>query len=154
MDEFIKIATLFGMGGIIGALVNHWLSQKADSKAKLYNVREERYRNILAHMSVLLNPVNTKFINHCDPATGRQLNADDHIDFLNAEYYHACLYAPDAILKELKIFVEAPSEDGFIKVAQTMRKDLWSKKSELTDKELKLANKALQPTPKSGAAEL
>ncbi len=147
MEEFIKIATLLGMGGVVGAVINHLLTQKANSDMNLYKVREERYRNILAHMSVLLNPMNKKFMNHRDPSTGQQFEEADHVDFLNAEYYHACLYAPDNILKNFKMFIETPAEDVFIKVAQVMRKDLWRKKSKLTDKEIKLANKALQRTP-------
>lgn len=146
MEELIKIGTFIGFGGLIGAFVNHLLSQRATLKSKLYDVREGRYRNILAHMSVMLNPVNLKFMNHIDPATGKQMEEKDHFDFLNAEYYHACLYAPDPVLESLKTFIENPDENEFVKVAQRMRRDLWNKNSKLTIGQIKLANKALQRT--------
>ncbi len=63
-------------------------------------------------------------MNHIDPQTGQQMTHEDHIEFLNAEYFQAILYAPDSELKQLKSFIEDPNEDLFICTAQAMRRSL------------------------------
>ena len=39
------------------------------------------------------------------------------------------------------MFIEDPSKESFVKVAKSMRKDLWGKKSKLGSEELLLKNK-------------
>ena len=102
-------------------------------------------------MVIVLNDEYTKFMNHVNPGTGRQMSQSDHADFLNAEYLRAVLYAPDDVLRELKHFIEKPNEENFIRTARAMRRSLWNRKSKLEANELKLANNVLQGTRQTTA---
>ena len=146
MDDIITILTTLGLGSVLGYFIKYALDKKKEVYNSLYKLNEERYKNILSHMVIVLNDEYTKFMNHVDPRTGNQMTHDDHVDFLNAEYFQAILYAPDNVLEALKHFIEKPNEETFIRTARAMRHSLWNKKSKLRINELKLANKALQRT--------
>ena len=150
MDELVKIQilTALGIGSMLGYLVQYALNQKKELYNSLYKLNEDRYKNILSHMVIVLNEEYTKFMSHVDPRTGNQMSHDDHVDFLNAEYFQAILYAPDKVLEALKHFIEEPNEENFIHTARAMRHSLWNKKSKLEIDELKLANNALQRAAK------
>lgn len=154
MDDIIKILTALGIGSVLGYFIQYTLNKKKELYSSLYKLNEDRYKNILSHMVIVLNEEYTKFMNHIDPRTGTQMTHDDHVDFLNAEYFQAILYAPDKVLEELKLFIEEPDEENFIRTAKAMRHSLWNKKSKLEINELKLANKALQRTPSKSDFEL
>lgn len=51
-------------------------------------------------------------------------------------FYHSILYASDDVLLNLKTFLNQPRRDNFLKVAKSMRIDLWNKKSNVSLEDL------------------
>ncbi len=136
--DFLTIITTFGIGGIIGAFVKHWLDNKKDLNIKLNQINEEKYRVILIHMSCGLDYENRKYftIKKDYEAT----NKDYYLNCVREYYYQSLLYSPDFVILELKKFVKNPNQENFVSTAKAMRKDLWGKNTKLDTEELLLKN--------------
>lgn len=127
-----------GIGGIIGAYFQSLFARKSEIFLKLNTINEERYKNLLYHMNIVLNPENVRFMNHANPENGKQFVQKDHIDFVKAEYLQSVLYAPDSVVKTLKTFIDNPTETNFINTAMQMRVSLWNTNTKLKINEIKL----------------
>ncbi len=114
------------------------IDRKKEISLSLNRINEERYRNILYHMYIVLDPKNVRFMHQADPKTGKQFDQKDHFDFLKAEYMQSVLYAPDSVVKSLKAFLEKPTEDGFINTAKAMRISLWEQESKLSSSDIRI----------------
>lgn len=136
--DFVTIISTFGIGGLIGAFIKHWLNNKKDLSIKLNQLNEEKYRVILIHMSCSLNYENRKYfsIKKDYEATG----TDYYFNCVKEYYYQSLLYSPDFVILELKKFIENPNQENFINTAKSMRKDLWNKNTRLEFEELVLNN--------------
>ena len=148
LKNLTEILSLTGIssviGGMIGAYFKVLLDKRKEISLSLNRINEERYRNILYHMNIVLNPSNVRFMNHPDPKTGKQFNQKDHLDFLEAEYLQSVLYAPDNVVKALKVFLEERTEERFIDTAKAMRVSLWQQKSNLSSSDIRLKINAEQ----------
>ena len=130
-----------GIGGAVGAYFQSFFSRKREIFLKLNSINEERYKNLLYHMNIILNPENVRFMNHKNPSSDKQFDQKDHIDFVKAEYLQSILYAPDDVVNALKKFLEKPTEENFIDSAIKMRISLWNKKTKLKSSEIIIENK-------------
>jgi len=139
MDTSIIISFMgaAGIGGIVGAYFQSLFSRRREIFLKLNSINEERYKNLLYHMNIILNPENVRFM----PSTGKQFNQKDHLDFVKAEYLQSILYAPDDVVNALKKFLENPNEKNFIDTAMKMRISLWNKKTKLESSEIIIEEK-------------
>ncbi len=59
--DYTTIITALGLGGVIGALVKHWLDNKQKLNTQLNQINEEKYRILLIHMSCALDINNRKY---------------------------------------------------------------------------------------------
>ena len=145
MDTSIIISFMgvAGIGGIVGAYFQSFFSRKREIFLKLNSINEKRYKDLLYHMNIILNPKNVRFMNHADPSRGNQFNQQDHIDFVNAEYLQSILYAPDDVVNALKKFLENPNQRNFINAAIKMRISLWNKKTKLKSSEIIIEEKEI-----------
>ncbi|EKE21893.1 MAG: hypothetical protein ACD_7C00096G0010 [uncultured bacterium] len=132
--DFTTIITTFGLGGILGILVKHWLDNKKDLTIKLNQINEDKYRTILIHMSCSLDYENRKYFSiQKDFETSSK---DYYLNCVKEYYYQSILYSPDFVLIELKKFIKNPNKENFICTARAMRRDLWGKKTKLKLEEL------------------
>lgn len=134
--DFLTVMPILGLGGIIWAIVQYFLDSKKDLRIKLNQINEEKYRTILIHMSCGLDYDNRKFF-----SIKEDYIWNDKYYYLNCVreyYYQSLLYSPDFVITELKKFVENPSQELFVSVAKSMRKDLWSQNTKLDTDELLL----------------
>ena len=142
LKNLTTIISLTGISGVVGGMIGAYFKMLLDKKKEislsLNRINEERYCNILNHMNIALNPENVRFMNHSDPKTGKQFDQKDHLDFLEAEYMQSVLYAPDAVVKALKNFLEEPTKELFIDTAKAMRVSLWQQKSNLSSSDIRL----------------
>lgn len=121
------ISALIG-GGIV-ALIQYLLGKKKELYFNLNKINEEKYRIILIHMSCALDYENRKYF-----SIQKDYEAPDKDYYFNCVreyYYQGLLYSPDSVVLELKKFIENPNKENYIKVAKSMREDLWEKKSKL-----------------------
>lgn len=139
IDNILSIISLLGLGGIVGAYIRNLLDKRKELDFKLNELNEDKFRSILVFMSILLRPENRKhFI--VDDRYIQNLSEEEvkkHcIMKIEEYYYHSMLYASDDVIKSIKVFLQNPDRENYLKVAKAMRVDLWNKKSRLTFSDL------------------
>lgn len=127
--------TLLGIGGIVGAYIAHLLDKKKELEFKQLEQKEKRYKSCLLYMDVYFEPTNIKFLSSRQPDIS---TSKDVLEYLKAEYHEMLLYAAKDVVLAVKEFIEQPSRDRFLAVILRMRKDLWTKQSDLSLKEIEL----------------
>lgn len=93
--DFLTIITTFGIGGVIGAFVKHWLDNKKDLNIKLNQLNKEKYRIILIHMSCSLDYENRKYFFIKKDYEGTRI--DYYLNCIREYYYQSLLYSFETI---------------------------------------------------------
>lgn len=109
---------------LAGVWFTYYLNLLADKKSSQNRLREERYKNILLHMLVLMDSKNLLFVSHTVPGSNAQLTQNQHKDFLIAERKQAQIHAPNEVLSLLSEFLNNPDDSHFDAVTSAMRQDL------------------------------
>lgn len=133
------IATL-GVGGIAGAFVQAFLQQRRYVRTREQNFKQTRYLAILILMLTQLDPETglekTKQFRH------DLNNVDDVKKEIETEFLHSFVFAGDDVIYSLSEFIKNPNRSSFIKVAVAMRRDLWGKKTRVTENVLEIFSKS------------
>ncbi len=127
--------TLLGLGGIVGAYVSSLLDKKKELEFKLLEQKERRYKSCLLYMDAFFEPKNIKYLSSRQPDID---NSHDVIEYLKMEYHEMMLYASKAVILSVKVFIEKPTRENFLRTILCMRQDLWVNKSDLSLKEIKI----------------
>jgi hypothetical protein len=120
--------TLLGVGGIAGGYITYLLDKKKEREFKVLEQKEKRYKSCLLYMDAFFEPKNIKYLSSRQPDIN---NAQDVIEYLKMEYHEMMLYASKEVVLSVKLFVENPTQEIFLKTILTMRQDLSSKKNDL-----------------------
>ncbi|MFC1937785.1 hypothetical protein ACFLWY_04445 [Chloroflexota bacterium] len=135
----ISVIAALGIGGIAGAFVQAFLQQRRYVRTREQNFKQTRYLAILILMLTQL-----------DLKTGlgktRQFrndlnNLDDVKKEIETEFLHSFVFADDAVIYSLSEFIKNPNRGSFIRVAVAMRRDLWGKKTQVTENVLEAFDK-------------
>ncbi len=135
--------TLLGIGGIVGAYVSSLLDKKKELEFKLLEQKERRYKSCLLYMDAFFEPKNIKYLSSRQPDID---NSHDVIEYLKMEYHEMMLYASKAVILSVKVFIEKPTRENFLRTILCMRQDLWVNKRDLNLREIKIEFQA----PKGG----
>jgi hypothetical protein len=130
--------TGLGAGGIVGAYFSEIFRRRTQTHLAEIEEKEKRFRSVLVYMQVLLYPDQ---INHLPVDVIKIYNLKtkkDIQDTLLAEYSHMVLFAPDAVLKAVKSFMQDPTSTNYWKALAKMREAYWGKKTKLSSDELML----------------
>lgn len=127
--------TLLGVGGITGGYVTYLFDKKKEREFKVLEQKEKRYKSCLLYMDAFFQPKNIKYLSSRQPDID---NAQDIIAYLNMEYHEMMLYASKDVILSVKIFIEKPTRENFLKTILTMRRDLSGKKNELGLEEIQI----------------
>ena len=134
----VSIIAALGIGGIVGAFVQSYLQQRRYVRTQEQNFKQTRYLAILILM-----------LTYLDPETGLEKtrefrndlnNLDDVKKEIETEFLHSFVFAGDDVIYSLSEFIRNPNRSSFIKVAVSMRRDLWGKKTQVTEKVLDVFN--------------
>lgn len=136
-SEFLlTLVTGLGVGGIVGAYFTELFRRKTQTQLAEFEEKANRFRSTLIYMQVLLHPDQ---IDHLpvDVLQAYSLKSKKDIqDTLFAEYSRMVLCASDGVLQSVKSFMTSPSSTSYWATLTEMRKDLWGKKTGLTQDEL------------------
>lgn len=121
--------TLLGLGGIVGGYITYLLDKKKEREFKVLEQKEKRYKSCLLYMDAFFKPENIKYLSSRQPDID---GAKDVMEYLHMEYHEMMLYASKDVILSVKVFIENPTHENFLKTILTMRKDLSSKKSDLS----------------------
>ena len=89
------LATVFGLGGIIGYLIKYYFEQVAENKRKIREAKEKQYKDLLSNLLGFFEGWENK---------------EHKIQFMREVYTNAPLYASDEVLKLAYKFIESHSE--------------------------------------------
>ena len=137
----ISLATLFGVGGIIGGYTTFKLNKAKELEFKLREQKQKRYKSTLLFMDAYLKPDNITYLRRIHEALR---DKNDVREWLKAEYHEMVLYASKDVVIAVRDFVNKPSDKTFVITLLAMRKDLWIKHTDLNVTQI-----PLKPAPKA-----
>lgn len=133
MKEILTILGVLGIGSLIATSLTYILDKRKHIKFSEQQLKETRYKIIIAKMGVHLNPNYLKHI-HFQPERP-DLNSEDLKKELEMEWYNAWLFASDEVIRVLKQFILKPNHLNYGKTVLAMRRDLWNKRTNLKAEE-------------------
>ena len=138
--QIVSLISALGIGSVIGIVIKHILDRNAELKIRLKIINEEKYKNVLIYMSILITPKNKDHFVLNDSIL-YSLKTDSEIKEyamtkLKAYYFQSLLYASDEVMRSFKLFLADPDKQKYIVTAQKMRADLWNNKTTLTVAEI------------------
>ena len=136
IEIIISLLAGLGIGSIATALISSWLDKKKQMDLTLAKILEDKYRGLLVFMACALDIEKKRYFTISEQV--EQKTAQDYMNQVREYYYHSTLYSSDLVILTLKSFIEHPSEETYIKVAQAMRKDLWGRKTNIDFSDIKL----------------
>lgn len=92
IETILSILGLLGLGGIIGAYLDHFLERKRETERRIIERKEEQYRNFLENLLPFFEGWSDK---------------DKKKKFMNELYTHAPLYASDEVIKLANEFLKS-----------------------------------------------
>lgn len=122
------------LGGSIVVLVQFVLDRRKERYTSLKNLTEERYRSTLVFMKCSFDFTKKKYFHDPNPLSSEKEYLEKVIEY----YYHGLLYLPDDVLLRMKEFIKTPNQSNFIRVAKSMRKDLWGMRTKLSERDILL----------------
>ena len=131
----LSALTLLGLGGIIGGYFSHILARNKELQFKILELKEKRYRSCILFMDAYFHPENIKYLSSRHPDIN---GAYDVAAYLRMEYQDMLFYAPKSVAVSVKEFIDAPSDELYLRSILQMRKDLWTKQADLTLEEVRL----------------
>jgi hypothetical protein len=133
MSELIgtvaAVLAAMGLGGILGAVVQHRLESRRRLNEKEHQLKERRYLCILILMLAKLRPeIGIAKVHERRPDLA---NLDALDDELETELFNAVVFASTDVLRGLGQFLKQPHHRTFAEVADAMRADLWGRRQRL-----------------------
>ena len=132
-EEILAVLGVLGVGSLVATSLTYILEKRKQVRLSELELKETRYKIIIAKMGVHLNPDYLKQI-HFEPKR-RDLNPKEIRKELEMEWYNSWLFASDEVVKTLKEFILKPNYTNYGKTVLAMRKDLWNKKTSLRAEE-------------------
>jgi len=132
--NYLPIISAFLSGGVVVTIVSFYLDKKKETAAKLNNIMEDKYRSMLIFMACAIDIDRRRYFTLNEQTPNK--TAEDYLKQIEEYYYHSILYAPDDVIKKLKIFITDPNRRNYIEVAIAMRNDLWKRKIRLSYEDL------------------
>lgn len=136
INIIISLFTGLGLGSILTTFVSSYLDKKKENDLNLARILEDKYRGLLVFMACALDIEKKKYFTINEQVA--QKTSQDYLNQIREYYYHSTLYSSDEVILSLKEFIKTPSQETYIKVAQSMRKDLWGRKTKIDFNEIRL----------------
>ena len=130
-EEIVAILGIVGIGGIVATSLTYVYEKRKQTKFREQELKETRYKIIIAKMGVLLDP---KYIENIIFQTKKEeetINSEWVKNELEAEWFNSWLFASDEVVNNLKEFIHDPNQINYGRTVLAMRRDLWNRKTDL-----------------------
>lgn len=117
------------VGGIVVAIVQHFLDKKKEIELSFNKLMEDKYRSLLVFMTCALDIEKRRYFTLNEQVPNK--TSQDYLNQIKEYYYHSVLYSPEEVILSLKKFIKTPNKENYIKTATAMRKELWNKGTKL-----------------------
>jgi len=124
INDIILILSGLGIGSLLGVFAKAFLDKQQHKFSKIFEYKEVRYKAIMILMWVALNPSKYEFqmLSKHRPDIKSIEDLDSE---LNLEYHNAMLFASDAALNALNIFIKQKNIENWKITIRAMKKDLY-----------------------------
>jgi len=128
--SLIALLSALGIGGLIGSVIQSWLSSHNELKAMERENMQKRYGALVIQMITKLDPKRIAKLRTIRPdlATFAGLN-----DELKVELLNAMMFASDDVINNLGQFIKDPSYQTYFQTVKAMRQDLWKTDTKLNE---------------------
>lgn len=131
----VTISLISGLiGGATATYIKTLLEKRKEIELSLQKITEDKYRSLLIFMACAMDIEKRRYFSMAEQTPN--VTSEDYLAQIKEYYYHSILYSPDLVIKSLKIFIENPTKENYVRVAKEMRKDLWNKNTNLTFEEI------------------
>jgi hypothetical protein len=131
IQSVISVVGLLGIGGVLGSYFANIYEKRKLIDLKGQDEKQKLYRSVVTRMQALIDPTSLEYFSN-DPfflekhssnnkETAQASLRNELVVFHNILH----LYAPDEILRNIRLFLEKPCDEMFKKTALSMRNDLW-----------------------------
>lgn len=138
-EIMISLISAVGAGGVLGAYFQSRFQHQKEVKADIHELKRQRYGAILIQMLTILDP------EHGLSKTQRfrpdLKSVEDFKEEVKIEMLNSVLFANDDVIKAMAEFIRNPNYTAYVKTVVSMRKDLWGKKTKITEDTLNVFNK-------------
>jgi len=135
-ETILAVLGILGIGTLITTSLAYILEKRKQIRFSEQQLKETRYKIIIAKMGVCMNPRYLKHIRFQPEKP--ELDSEDIKKELEMEWYNSWLFASDEVIKTLKNFVGEPNHINYGKTILAMRRDLWNTKTSLKAEDCKL----------------
>lgn len=130
----VGLFSALGIGGIFGAYFQSIFQHKCEVKEREHELKRRRYSCMLI---LLLTKINPKV----GLSKVRKIRSDlkelrDIEEEIETEMLNCILFASDDVMSSMSQFMHRSTYRNYVKVATAMRKDLWNKRTKITEKVL------------------
>ncbi len=128
-QSVIEVLTLLGIGSILSILIGFGIDKRKNKFNAVEELKRTRYKCILKLMIAQLdisNNMESIHLNRPDLKNVKDLKNEIQVELLNS-----VLFASQDVIRDLSVFVSTPNYSNFVNVANSMRADLWMKKSKV-----------------------
>ena len=138
-ELIISVLTALGLGGIFGTYFQSRFQHQKEIKEDIHNLKRQRYGAILIQMLTILDPEHG--LSKTQKFRPDLKNIEDFKEEVKIEMLNSVLFANDNVIKAMAEFIRNPNHAAYIKTVVSMRKDLWGKKTKITEDTLNVFNK-------------
>jgi hypothetical protein len=137
------VLTALGVGGAIGAYIQHRLQARRELGEREHELKQRRYLCIIILMLAKLSPqVGIAKVQRIRPDRPDLHAVEDELD---TELTNAVVFASDDVLAGLATFLTNPTHLAFADVASAMRRDLWGRGHRLAPELVEVLRAAAGP---------
>mgnify|MGYP001444918415 CR=1 FL=1 len=131
IEVAISLLTAIGLGSILGAFFQSRFEQQKQIKEQEHDLKHRRYGAILILLLTKLD--SKKGLAKVRAIRPDLQNLTDIEKEIETEFLNSILFASDDVIRALAEFIQNPNHSSYVKVAARMRKDLWGKKTSISE---------------------
>jgi hypothetical protein len=129
----VSILTALGIGGVLGAFFQHRFEHQKQIRGQEHDLKQRRYSCILILMLTQLDPDALRHTHERRPDLRDMADVEKE---LRTEMLNSILFANDDVVRSMATFIDQPTYESYVKVAASMRKDLWGRATAVGEKVL------------------
>lgn len=130
----LSLVVALGVGGILGAYFQSIFQHRREVKEREHELKRTRYGCILILMLTQLDP--KVGLPHAQQFRSDLKDVADVKKEIETELLHGVVFAGDEVISSLSEFIRDPTYQSFVRVAASMRRDLWGKRTKVDEKVL------------------
>ena len=130
-QTLVSLLMVLGIGGVIGAYSQSLFQHRKGIKEQEHELKRTRYACILILMLTELDP--RTGLRHMRESRPDLQDPSDIQKEIEVELLNSVLFAGDDVIKSISEFARNPTYSSYVKVATSMRRDLWGKKTSVNE---------------------